>query len=412
MIKYLKPFFCVLLIYCSCAALWAKDIGLLLDQNAGLKSADMGSDADSSGSGRQFNYSAGLIPWFSAFTGDNSDLFISAAVKAEYRNETWVMVPELLRTQLSWRFSGGELTAGRMQYSDPLGFIAEGLFDGARLSLDTAEGTFSFGVWYTGLLYKKKPNITMTSEETQKNFTELDYSDFSSTYFAPRRIVSAIDWDHPGFGEILRMKFSVLGQFDLYSDYRLHSQYMAVKFTLPLQAFVFDLGGCFELTQITGADSKREQGAALAGEFSAAWALPTRIEDRLLLLGRFSSGVVEDSSMNAFLPVTTKFHGEVLKAKLSGLSMISLDYTARLHKMFTADISSSYFIRSDKGSNLGYSGDGYFLGNEFFGRLIWSPASDLQLNLGGGIFMPSLGDVEPDAPKLWRLEISAILSLY
>jgi len=42
---------------------------------------------------------------------------------------------------------------------------------------------------------------------------------------------------------------------------------------------------------------------------------------------------------------------------------------------------------------------------------LWSPASDLQINLGGGIFLPSLGNVAPNEKNFWRIEINAIFSL-
>jgi hypothetical protein len=139
---------------------------------------------------------------------------------------------------------------------------------------------------------------------------------------------------------------------------------------------------------------------------------PAPFENRLSLLGRFSSGVAEDGSLAAFLPITTAFQGEILKAKLSGLSMVSLDYTARLHRACSASAASSYFIRSDLGTLPNYGTEGYFLGNEFFGRLLWSPVSDMQINLGGGAFLPVLGDAAPKADVQWRVELNVILALY
>ena len=176
---------------------------------------------------------------------------------------------------------------------------------------------------------------------------------------------------------------------------------------MPVKAFVFDLGGCFELIENSG-----ELGIGLAGELGIAWMLPTKIEDRLSFLGRISSGVIESNRIRAFNPLTTVYHGEVLKARLSGVSMLSLDYIARIHKSFSAGISSSYFIRSDLGTYLDYGSSGYFLGNEFFGRAFWSPVSDIQLNLGGGIFLPALGNVAPKAHPQWRIELNALISIY
>jgi len=329
-------------------------------------------------------------------------------LRADYLDESWVYLPELLRTELTWRFDSGQIMTGRMYYSDPLGFIAEGLFDGARFSLDTAAGTFSAGAWYTGLLFKDRINITMTDKELKDNIAGLKYGHFFDTYFAPRRILTALDWEHPAIAELVRIKFSLLGQFDV-SGADLNSQYAAAKVSFPINNFVFDVGGCLELIE----EKDKDLGIGLAGELGIAWMLPTALEDRLAFLGRFSSGAVKGSRMMAFQPLTTKTHGEVLEARLSAISMLSLDYLARFHRTVSAGLTSSYFVRSDLGVRIGYDGEnGYFLGNEFYGRFLWNPVSDIQLNLGGGIFLPSLGNVAPDAQKLWRVELNVIISLY
>ena len=129
-------------------------------------------------------------------------------------------MPELLRTEFLLKelglFNlGTELRIGRQYYSDPLGYIADGLFDGLRLTLRTGSGSFSAGAWYTGLLYKKRAIIEMTAEEQVSYSKAVDYGDFMGTYFAPRRIVSALDWEHPSLAGLLNTRFSLLGQFDI-----------------------------------------------------------------------------------------------------------------------------------------------------------------------------------------------------
>jgi hypothetical protein len=390
--------------------LWAVDFGLILDLTPG---------AGDYGAGGKFDFSGILIPRFSVLPGDTGEIFISAGALLDYQNESWSAIPELLRTEFSARFNDLEIKLGRTQYADPLGFIADGLFDGAQLLIDSEKlGTFRLGTWYTGLLNKKRINITMTDEEFESFHTETDFSDFANTYFAPRRLIVSLDWEHPGLGEIVRAKAAFISQSGL-SKNGLHSQYLAAKFTVPVKAFVFDLGGCLELIEnapYNGA-SLQEIGFGLAGEIGVSCNLSNSdrmpgFEDKLSFTGRFSSGIAADSAVVAFLPVTTAKQGYVLKAKLSGLSMLLVDYLARLHESFSAGISSSYFIRSDLTAFQNFSGEGYFLGNEFFGRLIWSPVSDVQLNLGGGVFLPSLGNVSPRSDPLWRVELNVITALY
>jgi hypothetical protein len=289
-----------------------------------------------------------------------------------------------------------------MYNADPLGFMAEGLFDGVKLAYNGEYGTFSAGAWYTGLLYKKRTVIEMTPEESDAYNAPLDYGDLQGTYFSPKRFLAALGLEHLGWA--IQARASVLGQFDLYSDEPLHSQYAVVKLTMPLKVFSFDLGGCFELLQN---DGKTEN--AFAAEAGIAFTPETSIKNRLSLLARYSS--------SEFLPFTSESQWNIFRVKHSGLSLITLDYAARLHPAFSAGLSSTYYIRNDLEKYKGYpfpgeDGKGYFLGNEFFAQLFWSPASDLQASLGAGVFLPSLGDVAPKADNYWRVELSAVFALF
>ena len=174
-----------------CLCLWSYDFGIILDQGISFTESSLGTDTD---------YTASLIPRYSTLIGDRGDIYVSAGLNLDYTDENWSFVPELLRTEFTWLFDNADFRAGRMFYSDPLGFIAEGLFDGARFSFDTMLGTFSAGAWYTGFLYKKRANISMTAGELSNYHAELDYGDFSNTYFAPSRFFAALEWEHPGLG--------------------------------------------------------------------------------------------------------------------------------------------------------------------------------------------------------------------
>jgi hypothetical protein len=377
----------LLTILLTCPRLWAQDFGLILDQTA----AGYGG---SQGDGK-FDYEGTLIPRYSTFLGDNGELYISAGLKVESLNGTTTVLPEILRTEFSWYFDIGDIKAGRMYYSAPLPFIAEGLFDGASFTFDTAMGNVGIGAWYTGLLYKKRINITMTLDELLSYYSALDYGNFANTYFATQRFITAVDWEYPDLLDLIRVKLALLGQFDL-SGGKLNSQYLAAQFAMPLKAFVIDLGGCLEMIQ--HAD---DSGVAFAGELSFSWMLPefaVFTQSQLTLLGRFSSGTVKDSAVRAFQPVTSMDQGEVIKKKLSDLSMISLDYTARFNRNISAGLSTSFFSNRE----------GSFLGNEFFGRFYWSPTSDLWLNLGCGAFIP----YKEYTGNVWRLELNAVLSVY
>jgi hypothetical protein len=337
-------------------------------------------------------------------------LYLSAGLTAESVKENSNFIPELLRSELTFPIREGmEIKTGRMRYSDPLGFIASGLFDGAGFSLDTADiGIFNIGVWYTGLLYKRSAGITMTEKELASYNEELDYGNFADTYFAPSRLLFALDWDYPNL-ERIRLKTALIAQFDLSGSNAFHSQYLAAIANIPIKSFVFDLGACLELAQ-----ASEENKVSFAGELEAAWILPTPIRDYLSLAFRFSSGMSDNSTLAAFTPLTAEGQGHILKAKFSGLSTIRLDYTARLHESFSVRAASTYFILSDSETYKGLpeGRDGSALGNEFYGSLIWSPFSDLRLNFGCGAFLPSLGNADSGSRPIWRVELNAVLAVF
>jgi len=373
---------CYLLITSS---LFAIDVGVVLDQTP--KYSGSGDDT-------AFTYEGIVIPRITGLIGDTGDFYVSAGFNG--MNDPWSFVPELLRTDINWQSGNMNLTVGRMEYDDPLGYIASGLFDGGRAAFQTGMGNFSIGAWYTGLLYKKRDNIEMTENEYRANNTALDYGDFADSYFAPRRALAAVDWEHQGLGELVITRLSLLSQFDL-TEEKLNSQYLAGKVIIPYGVFSFDLGGCFELVE---ADDNIDP--AFAAEFAIAW----RHTVHYLSLGaKYSSG--ESDTLAAFLPLTTNTQGHILEPKLSGISMFSLDYTARLSETFSVGLYPAYFMLNGSQGD-----DKNLLGAEIYAALYWSPQPDIGVILGGGVFMPSLGNVAPDEDSNWRLELNVVLALF
>ena len=140
--------------------------------------------------------------------------------------------------------------------------------------------------------------------------------------------------------------------------------------------------------------------------------LPTPFQDSLRISAAYSSGVLSDT-VTAFVPITTVAQGNIIKAKFSGLSSINLGYTARLMPDLSVSIINSYFILNDMGSYWGipYGRNGFFLGNEIYAQLVWNPVSDLQLRAGGGVFLPGLGNADPNYPVMWKAELNIVFSV-
>jgi len=267
----------------------------------------------------------------------------------------------------------------------------------------------------------------MTSDDYELTNNPLDYNEFMGTYFAPKHMIVGLGWEHLSLGGKLsaratslgweKLNFggeasasaAILGEFDLSGGDALNSQYVVGKITVPFNAFSFSLGSAFQLIQQSG-----KSGTGFAAELGVGFTPPIPLDSKLSFLARLASS----GNTFSFLPVTTVSQGNILGAKLSGITMIQVDYTAQLLDTLQAGISSSYFIRNGTKTYTGYpipegkSSDGYLLGNEFFVRFLWSPYYDIYANLGGGIFLPSMGNAYPNTSSIWRVELNVILLLY
>jgi len=364
-----------------------------------------------------FTWQGDILPRVSFLIGESGEFFLSGGLTLGYEEEFYY-VPELLRTELALRFGKNSIKAGRISYADPLSFVASGLFDGVQFSHHSTAGTFSVGAWYTGLLYKKTAYITMTEKDQDLYDSALDYGDFYNTYFAPPRVLASLDWGHPSIAELFSLKISATGQLDLSDgDEKYHSQYLTLKAGIPVQNFLIELGGSVQASQSTlpAEDENNQFAMAYAWSLGIFWTLPARFDSRLALTGNFAGGRT-DNFLRAFVPVTTRTYGNILEAKLSGLTVVELNYTARLAEAFGTSLQAMCFVRNDLGTYKEYPLDsedkgGYILGTELFARVVWSPVSDLQFNLGGGAFLPSLGNVS-DGDPMWRVELTAILALF
>ena len=88
--------------------------------------------------------------------------------------------------------------------------------------------------------------------------------------------------------------------------------------------------------------------------------------------------------MAAFLPLTTNAPGQIWKPKISGITMLSVDYTFRLFETLSVGFYPAYYILNGTGSERN--------GGEIFGAAYWSPSPDINVNLGAGV---SYGNVSP-----------------
>jgi len=359
-----------------------------------------------------FSYSPVFTPWLSWNGGKGLSLYLSALLTLEYINYSddagssgWgkpALVPELGLFAVKYRFNRSvSLEAGRVGYSDALGFAASGLFDGVRIDAALPLGTISAGVFYTGLLYKETALVLMTEDDAQQYAKPWDFDDFDG-YFASRRALAAFRWGIP-LGNTTTLTAEILAQFDLTgSDQTLNSQYGELKFDLyPMNKFMITIGALFEALENNDGDFS----GALGALFGFRTDIPGSLNDRLNIIMKFSSGFWNDN-VTAFVPLSSVAQGSVFQGTLSGLALVSADYSVRLHDAILLEGILRYFMRTHDDP----STKGNLYGGEVWASLAWQPLDDIRLTLGGGVFLPGLGNVYPDdTDPLWK--INAALSL-
>ncbi|WP_461257492.1 hypothetical protein, partial [Treponema sp. R80B11-R83G3] len=230
------------------------------------------------------------------------------------KEEDFFYIPELLRTEYNMIFGSSSLKAGRVNYTAPLSFIADGLFDGVQYDYNSAVGSFRVGAWYTGLQFKNRANIAMTETDIEGLSEPVDYSDFSNTYFSSKRALVSFGWEHPSIADLLLLNAAVIAQFDLNAaDVKYNSQYAVLKASVPINNLLIEVGGGVEFSQTAFADENKFN-TAFAGELGLFLLFPS-INSRLSFTGLITSGINGDS-VGAFVPITGKEYGYVLKTRL------------------------------------------------------------------------------------------------
>jgi len=410
------------------------DFGILFNQFAAgylIKADDVNDDSESF-----FEYRANLTPRVSFILGDIGTFYISLGLSAGY-DDSFYHVYELLRTEMFFRFGDLGFRVGRFNYSDPMKFVANSLFDGIQVTHTSHRGQFGIGTWFSGAVYKKNADIMMTAAEIEYYNEPIDRDDFFNTYFAPPRFLFAFDWEHPSIGGLVHLSTAATWQFDgtaVDMDQKFHTQYYTVRAAIPFNDFMFTAGGSIGNfisvlgDSIASATFIGFDRFSLAAGLGVNYTIPSKFHSMVSFNLNFGSGeallfrFTKDASglpFYAFVPVTTQYYGEIFKPTLTGYTIFKLEYSARFIEALGASVSGSYFIRHDVNAspgNLVMDGDvGFgesFMGAEINTQVVFSPFSDVRYILGVGAFMPALGNNWPDAKSIWRISIRTTFGLY
>ena len=352
-----------------------------------------------------------LAPWLSLPFG-SADFYLSAGLSANYEEKLF-FVPELFRAELSYRTAAGAspglgMRLGRIKWQDPTRFTAVGTFDGAEVFAELGSVSLGAAALYTGLQYKNSANVNISPGDPKDYGATFDWGDFADTYFAPRRLLTSIYGDFPGFPSgRADIQAGLMAQFD-FSDAEeaFHTQYLLLRYTFYYKSIDLTAAGALELEN-TDAD-----GIRAAYAFSAEGGLQTGLlVDRLSLGLRWASG--DGAATAPFFPLIREAQGIAFKPILSGMMVIRANYQARLLPSLSAQLGGRYFIRTDSTSYIDpyIEHDSYLLGAEVDGTLLWLPFSDLSFSMSAGLFFPKTGAaMAADAPLRWAINIGAIFS--
>jgi hypothetical protein len=362
----------------------------------------------------QFKYDAGLTPWFSFDTGNNFYAFLSCILTLRYDNyyndtlnyDSWVFIPELSRFVFIFRVSEKvSLEAGRMEFSDVLAFTASGLFDGIRFKMTIPPGTISASFLFTGLLYKETANIIMTGADAADYNILFDGKNYNY-YRASDRVIASIRMDMPlelPGTEAAKISADILTQFDLNdTDDYLHSQYAAALMEFYPGEMLKITGGL-----LFGA-MQNAQSTGMAFGLLAQCKIDVPFTSAADLFGVTAKATFgsTDNGFNSYQPVSGIPQGYVFEGTLSGLTSLGADYNIKIIDSLFAECAIRYFIST---YSLFVSDNLY--GGELWASLAWQPLEEILVYLGGGLFIPGIGNVYPkDTGITWKIIAGITLS--
>jgi hypothetical protein len=385
---------------------FALDFGIVIYQNPFFGTPEISGDD-------VVEYTGFILPWVSVFLREDTEIYVSGGLRPKYERfdlnddgREWGFIPDIGRFELSF-LPGTNLSLhlGRFAFSDSLGFVFSGLFDGFGATWNIGGTRLKTGAFYTGLLYKKADYIIMSNSDLT-NYYDGD------VYFASRRLAFAVNWEATSFLDTRnQLDLGALAQFDLNdSSDTLHSQYLLIRWRRSLgRGWYTDIGTVFDIEE-----RNDEGGIGFAFSLTPFLVPPRRPYDRLFFNARFSSGNWSDR-VRSFKPVTTEAQGQILRTKISGLSLLELGYTIRLFPKLEGEAVAGYFFRTDRETfydpDLDSGSGAAVLGGELFACLRWAPESWCSVGLGLGFFLPQTGGAyKSQAENKWHLETSLALS--
>ena len=301
-------------------------------------------------------------PFLSLDFGDSVSLYLSGALILPLDEDEGFQIPVIEADQSYIRFGSYRrnwLELGRIYFSDPVGYIVDGIFDGMTFSLSSLTG----GVYYSGLIYKETAKITMDNNEF------LDYDD-DDIKFAPSRLIGSLEW-YIGNYYNFNMVLAGLAQFDLRdTPKRLNSQYITGTFRFYSNSIFFDAGIAAGFLK-TGED---------ASKFSLAFSVDLDyfiIDDIKVYMGlRWFSGAINET-ITPFVPISRYYS----KPDRTSLWLPLLGFRYRINDLVSLDVEGRcYYL---EGANFTEDSDWELDISLSFNSAYWSSLSGANPSSSG-----------------------------
>jgi len=357
-----------------------------------------------------FAYSPTLTPWLSWEGKNGFSLYLSGHLSfdyykysGEFTDSSWDFEPELSHFALNYINERMSFEAGRIEYTDIMGYAAYGLFDGLRIDAITSFGIISVSAFYTGLLFKETAKIIMTENDILQYLKPWDFDNFDG-YYASRRVLAALRLDLP-VGKTNIFSTEVLAQFDLNdSDNKLHSQYCEVQYMFyPINMMRITAAALLETMQDGDGDLRASFGALAQVRTEISGGL----NDWFDFTVKFTSGSI-DSAFVPFFSMNYVSQGAVFPISSARLALLEAGYNVKIANALLAGYELHYFIRTFNN----FPAAGTLYGGELWTFFTFRPSESIRLTFGAGAFFPRLGNVYPsDTDTIWRLYATLTLAL-
>lgn len=294
-------------------------------------------------------------------------------------------------------------SAGRFAMADYSRDVLSGLSDGVRVEADVGNATAYASAGYRGLLYKGDAYSSMNDADLERNSDD-------DEYFAPRRGFVGAGARAAELLEAHDIGVETLSQFDLSgSSGKVHTQYLEPYIRGRLgHAASWDSWGVFELIEADDVSSALAFGesftlnfpelSGLAAKQSAVWA---------------SGG---GGSLAAFNPVTHQPVDATSYFTFTDLLKLKLEASVVPARSLAVSLGAAAYFRSGRydpdGAMALRSDPSHYRGFEISADTSAKLASDLSMNLSGGVLIPNAASAyESGTDSRYSAELYAAVDL-